>query len=279
MLAKVHRDLTPEQTASIARIDAEQASERARVESVIRNGAPKIEALVTPLPAAPSEPMSRKQAKAFRARLKRAQEKQRAIMIAAQNAAREEAEAEAIAPSVRRTAVTDPQGNVVRGPLLERDGITFARVNVVRRLHKVSPKLITEKHVMAVERLIRTHEEVAGGIGLGGSSDYLSKSASGGSWASGISEAKQSALLSQCTMRAELEGVLAWLGGSVMILAAVAFDCLSVTTWAEQQGIDYRVAMGQLVSGLDRLVEFYSPEKSLGPSRIRAADFVGPSPN
>jgi hypothetical protein len=219
--------------------------------------------------------MTRKQAKAFRARLKRAEEKQRASLIEAENAARSESDAERVAPGVRRRAIMDATGNVLRGPVLERDGVTFARVNVVKRLHKVSPKLFTDKHVAAAARLANAHEEVAGGIGLG-ASDYLSKSA-GGSPGSGVSDAKQSAILHQCTIRAEMDGALAWMGGSVRIISAVVFDCLSVTTWADQQGMDYRVAMGELKAGLDRLVEFYDPPKPERPSRIRSADFSGVS--
>jgi hypothetical protein len=91
-----------------------------------------------------------------------------------------------------------------------------------------------------------------------------------------VSEAKQRAILQQITMRAELDGALAWMGGLIDVVSGVVFDGIDVTAWSEARSMHPKVGLVWLVAALDRLCEFYEPEdRRPVTARIRAVVVVG----
>jgi hypothetical protein len=220
-------------------------------------------------PIAVQAALTRKQIKAAAVKARRDADRRRREEIARLAEVAAEAAAEAISPSVVRKDVIGPNGAILRGAMTERSGVSFQRANVVRNLYKRSGGIITERHVDAAEKLLSVWAEAGGGIGLG-NSDYLSKSANGGGFGAGISEAKHAALLEQCQARAELEGALTFMGMLADIVGAVIFDCIDLKAWAEARGLNPRVELGRLAASLDRLCEFYEPKERPRVTRIRS---------
>lgn len=215
-----------------------------------------------------------KRAKTRATRRAAASERKRLAKIEKERRAEENAEK--LAPRVQREPILSRNGEVLRGPRLEPDGILFRRSNPVRRMRKLGEKksenpVITKAHEDAADRLLTVWEEaetITSGVGSYGER-------TGGQALTGvIADAVIQNVNRQITARIEIEMVLTHLGPLWNVVHAVVIRGVTVAAWGQASGMLPNVAAGYLAAALDRLVEIYRPKEDR-PQRIRAAEIRG----
>lgn len=192
---------------------------------------------------------------------------------------------EFIAPAAQRKPVLDANGDIIRGPLVERAGGTagfFVRSNPLRALWVRSQTraakldratLITDAHLACAERLLRAWIETADGITVSPApfmAEHINAGGSGGSLTAG-------AVILQIAQAEEWRAARSFLGNDLWRpIHHVVLIGIPVKTWAISLQWDEKFAMGYLVCSLDRLVAFYDERM---PNRRRKSDrlaVVGP---
>jgi hypothetical protein len=78
---------------------------------------------------------------------------------------------EQIAPAAQRLPVLGRNGEVIRGPRVERSGIVFVRSNPIRHMVAMNSKkehpLLSKRHADAADRLLAAWSEAGEGISFG----------------------------------------------------------------------------------------------------------------
>ena len=180
-------------------------------------------------------------------------------------AAQQERHDEAIAPAAQRQSVVTPDGQVLRGPRIERSGITFILTNPIRNMiirsrHRRADSdlpAITEWHAAASERLLRAHDLAGEGIGIG-HSDYSRGGVSSAPQTGYLSKATISAITRQAQAAEERARAKEWLGPVHWApISACVLRGISFAAWAQTRPCRRAEALGDLVRALDALVEFY----------------------
>ncbi len=160
--------------------------------------------------------------------------------------------------------IIGPQ-SVLRGPRIERSGITFIRSNPVRNLldrakdrrpNSDLPR-VTEYHLQATERLLRAHDMGGEGVGLG-HSDYSRAGVRINPQTGYIPDSVINAITTQASAAEECARAKVWLGPvDFAPINALVLKGISFAIWAETRHTRRAEALGDLVRALDRLVEFY----------------------
>lgn len=201
----------------------------------------------------------------------------------------QERKAEALAPAHARKPVMGADGRMLRGPLVAIVGGRVERHNPVAAIRGQrgefpvvsdrdpvgeiaarSSRSISQVHVDAARLLQADWRDVGAGISVSGA-DYAG--AAGCGRGSGLNLDHHISVLRQIDARRRLDGALTWLGSLCDIVAPVVLDCVPVTTWATDRGMDPRHAVGYLAAALTKLAEFYASKgevRDLGTINRRA---------
>jgi hypothetical protein len=91
----------------------------------------------------------------------------------------------------------------------------------------------------------------------------------------GDGSATTAMVLRQIAAQREVSAAGWFMGRCTPCVFRVVLDGISITAWAGSVGIDRKVALGFLIAGLDRLVEFYGTldATTSGRSGTRTAQF------
>jgi hypothetical protein len=188
-------------------------------------------------------------------------------------AARSEQAAEQLAPGAQRHAVL-ANGEVIRHPRVERDGITFRASSPIRQM--VARGGIDRDQERAAERLSAAWE-------IGGRDVAMA-----GRWYDGtrgtstpqtgvIAEHVRAKIGDQNRARDEVVSAARAIGGGFNVIRAVALEGMDVAAWGRLNGgKNCQVAKGYLLAALDELVAFYLRLDAVRErtSRMRAAVVV-----
>jgi hypothetical protein len=190
----------------------------------------------------------------------------------------EEAKAEFGAPKIQREAVFNRNGEIIRGPRVEPDGLVFIRSNPVKHLYARSKNkdhpTIHKAHVDAAEKLLIAWEEGSQGISVG-SSNYGERSAGAAVNTGTISHTVLQIVNQQIKARQEIAAVQAFLGALWPVIHAIVIRGIDIATWAEASGMRPAVATGYLCASLDKLLDFFHRNERVAPNRIRSVEIVG----
>lgn len=191
-------------------------------------------------------------------------------------AAKQEAIAENLAPSIMRHMIQSYDERVLLGArVVVVDGRPVRALlhfdNPIENVFRKSP-LFTKRHREAAQRLQRDWAEVGAGVGAG-AVDLMK---SGGNGSNDGGDFARKSMLGQIEARMRLEGALTFVGAFAPGLARLLFDCVPVKNWAEEDGREIGEALAWLALGLTRLTLFYwppKPEAKAGEVTIRT---IGP---
>jgi hypothetical protein len=194
----------------------------------------------------------KREAARTRKRKQRERAREAARLAAEELAARREISDERLAPAVMRNPVMRPDGSMLVGA---RVSIVHGRAmhsDPISNLAKNSP-LFGDRHKFAARRLQQDVNDVGAGV----NASAVDLMGAGGGRGDGTGG--HLAILDQIATRERLQSGLATLGGLVSGVVRVVIDCLPVTVWACEAGLETKDALQQVSAGLLRLANFYNP--------------------
>jgi hypothetical protein len=199
---------------------------------------------------------SARKARTAKVAARRAEHKQ---LLAEQREQRDEA----IAPAAQRKPVVSPDGDILRGARIVRDGAGFRVANSVRTMLERQRKVpddgavtgVLKIHIAVTDRLIRAWHIAGETVGMARPSfDHVRGAGSTGF----IADAVIDAINVQMQAKAELAAARQFVGKSLWVpIDACVIRGVDVTAWAASSGDNRQRAAGYFVAALDRLVEFY----------------------
>lgn len=168
-------------------------------------------------------------------------------------------------PNAQLVPVVTRDGHMLRGARLEAATTSagtarYQRRNIIAGLAQAGARrsdagfvpMISARHVAIAEILLRDHDEISGGVGVGGV-NLLSSSRS----ATRNSEGRILALRAQIVARDRYVASLEWLGSHRELIVGVVLQGINVHVWGASTGLDRKQLVGYLAAALDRLGEFY----------------------
>jgi hypothetical protein len=159
-----------------------------------------------------------------------------------------------------RGKLVSPAAQVtLRGPRVERDGLTFTVSNPIRHLVSRSKgserPMFTKRHADAADILRHAWEEAGAGVSVG-VAQYDRVRGSNIPQTGYISDAALAALDHQIDQREKITRARAWLGEYLWRpIVVVVINGIDASTWAAQDKLNRQVAIGYLAAALDRLAE------------------------
>jgi hypothetical protein len=198
---------------------------------------------------------SKREAARLRKRRQRELAREAARLAAEHLAARREIVEESLAPAVRRNPVMHPDGkNMLVGVRVVIQNGKPMRADPIANLARKSP-LFNERHKLAARKFAQDVSDVGSGI------TAVAVDLQGAGGGCGDGTGGHDAILEQIQALRRLQGGLAAMGDLARGVVRVAIDCLPVSVWAVEVGLEHKAALLQVVAGLTRLANFYSPQR------------------
>lgn len=166
----------------------------------------------------------------------------------------------------------------LRGPRIERDGLTFVVSNPIRHLVQrgkgAERPMFRKIHEHAAETLRQAWEEAGEGVSVG-VAQYDRVRGSNIPQTGYISDAVLTILDRQIAQQDLIRRARAALGEALWRpIVMVVLRGIDVSTWAAQDGLNRQVAIGYLAAAVDRLAECLNRQKG---SRIRSVQVELPA--
>jgi hypothetical protein len=195
---------------------------------------------------------NKREAARLRKRKQRELAREAARLAAEQLAARREIVDESLAPKVRREPVTRADGSVLVGPRVVVQNGKPMRADPISNLARNSP-LFGERHKFAARRL----QQDAADVGSGINAAAIDLQGAGGGRGDGTGA--HASVFEQIRTMRRLQGGLGAMGNLASGVVRVTVDCIPVSAWATEAGLEHKDAIIQVAAGLSRLAAFYDP--------------------